>query len=119
MLMRGHASPDGVVGGNAVLASVHGQPVVPRGGGGRSRRLGLRIQTSGSARGLTAVQWKGCLGQPSNLDTENVNYETQRAERFRWQIFQRVTRSRPDPRCTDAGRVLAPHCRSLRNAKDR
>jgi len=43
MLIRGHASPFGDVGGNDALVSVHGQPVRPGGGAGSSCSVGQRI----------------------------------------------------------------------------
>ena len=44
MLMRGQAPPSGMVAGSEMLASVHGHPVLPGGGGGSSFRLGQRIR---------------------------------------------------------------------------
>src|SRR5262249_39110765 len=43
-LTRGHTAPSGIAGGNAALATVHGQPVRPGGGAGSSCRLGQCIQ---------------------------------------------------------------------------
>lgn len=42
-LRRGQDWPSDMVSGNGTLSSVHGQPVVPGGGGGRSRNLGQCI----------------------------------------------------------------------------
>ena len=54
MLIRGHGEPSGIVSGSCGLSSVHGQPVLPGGGGGISVTLGqlMAIDTpvSGSAR---------------------------------------------------------------------
>src|SRR5262245_44703343 len=42
--MRGHALPSGINDGSDSLASVHGQPVLPGGGGGSCCRLGQCIR---------------------------------------------------------------------------
>ena len=43
MLIRGHARPSAMCGAGAPLSSVHGQPVLPAGGGGNSWRFGQRL----------------------------------------------------------------------------
>ena len=43
MLILGHGSPPGIVSGNCWLTSVHGQPVLPGGGGGSSFKVGQLI----------------------------------------------------------------------------
>src|SRR5690242_17167742 len=41
-LTRGQLWPSGLVSGNSRLSSVHGQPILPGGGGGRSASVGQR-----------------------------------------------------------------------------
>src|SRR5713226_3769098 len=44
ILIRGQGRPSGIVSGNCGLSSVHGQPVLPGGGGESSIRVGQRIR---------------------------------------------------------------------------
>ncbi len=43
MLTRGQSEPSGMGAGTWGLSSVHGQPVLPGGGGGSSLRIGQRM----------------------------------------------------------------------------
>jgi len=55
MLTRGQGEPSGIVSGSCGLSSVHGQPVLPGGGGGSSLRVGQRMGTS--------IFWNGASGR--------------------------------------------------------
>ena len=46
MEMRGQGEPSVRVGGKGGVSTVHGQPVLPSGGGGSSAKVGQRMKCS-------------------------------------------------------------------------